>query len=152
MGRIEVERKKKQILDLANQGFKEVEIAKKVGLAQSTVSKHLNSLGIYLRDRNLTEEEKEIIRIARIEGFSIGETAQYLGIKPTTVYRQLWKMGFPLSDKVTEQETQYIQDLSSKGHTIAEIMRLTGRGRQTVMNHLKRGGNSDGTIKIQRIV
>jgi predicted transcriptional regulator len=125
-----------KVICLYQQGYSRRAIQDKLEVSEALVSHYLTKAGYRARSAPITNEQIDYIEDSYCSGLSIIQIANNLGLSQYAVQSKLKQRGYDLNDKVTEKEKEYIQSLWGKGYTLNEIMRETGRGWQTVKNHI----------------
>lgn len=125
-----------KVLQMYQQGYSRRAIQDMLEVSEALVSRYLTKAGYRARSAPITNEQIDYIEDSYSSGLSINQIAVNLGISQYAVQSKLKQRGYDLNDKVSEKEKEYIQSLWGEGYTINEIMMKTGRGWQTVKNHI----------------
>lgn len=125
-----------KVLQMYQQGYSRRAIQDMLGVSEALVSRYLTKAGYRARSAPITNEQIDYIEDSYNSCLSINQIAVNLGISQYAVQSKLKQRGYDLNDKVSEKEKEYIQSLWGEGYTINEIMMKTGRGWQTVKNHI----------------
>ncbi|SHJ60225.1 hypothetical protein SAMN02745136_00510 [Anaerocolumna jejuensis DSM 15929] len=125
-----------KVLQMYQQGYSRRAIQDMLKVSEALVSRYLTKAGYRARSAPITVEQIDYIEDSYSSGLSINQIAVNFGISQYAVQCKLKQRGYDLNDKVSEKEKEYIQSLRGEGYTINEIMMKTGRGWQTVKNHI----------------
>lgn len=128
--------KEAEIVSLCKQGYWQKDIAERVGVSPSTVSKIAEVNGYSRRSKQITAEYKALFYYLYMQGYSITQIAQEYGVSPATVKVHLKGVLPDSKNRVSPVGDAEIKRLWQAGYSKAEIIRITGHSWATVKKHI----------------
>ena len=142
---------RQRISDLLAEGHSAIEIARRLGLAEPTVSYHIDRLrsppssaeSAAAIDRDAARFQiptRDAVRKLLTQGLTKAEVARQLGIRKGTVSYHARRIGLPVDERAARRyDWSAIQRYYDEGHSVRDCVKTFGFTHQTWQAALSRG-------------